>query len=149
MTQPLDVVLTELQGVLKGGLDEDKDGDMEEVKGLKFISNKLIKLFERNRRLKYTNVSKILIDNFSSESNDSRNIKRRVYDAINVMVAAGLFSKNGDNLEKKESRVYRDKVEGLRNDLNSEYTQKQTVVNNKKMMASRLNKRKNKIEELL
>ena len=33
--------------------------------------------------------------------------------------------------------------------MNSEYTQKQTVVNNKKTMASRLNKRKNKIEELL
>jgi hypothetical protein len=43
----------------------------------------------------------VLIDNFSSESNDSRNIKRRVYDAINVMVAAGLFSKSGDSLEKR------------------------------------------------
>jgi hypothetical protein len=91
-------VLTELHGVLRGGLDDDREGDQEEVKGLKFISNKLIKLFERNRRLKYTHISKILIENFSSESNDSRNIKRRVYDAINVMVAAGLFSKNGDNL---------------------------------------------------
>ena len=65
--------------------------------------------------MKYTNISKILIDNFSSESNDSRNIKRRVYDAINVMVAAGLFNKNGDNLEKKESQAYREKVETLRN----------------------------------
>jgi hypothetical protein len=48
--------------------------------------------------MKYSSISKILIDNFSSESNDSRNIKRRVYDAINVMVAAGLFIKNGDIL---------------------------------------------------
>jgi hypothetical protein len=80
------------------------------VKGLKFISNRLIKLFERNRKLKYSHISKILIDNFASESNDSRNIKRRVYDAINVMVAAGLFSKSGDMLEKKESSTYRESV---------------------------------------
>lgn len=98
LIQPLEVVLAELQGVSKGGLEEEKEGDQEEVKGLKFISNRLIRLFERNRKLKYTHISKILIDNFSSESNDSRNIKRRVYDAINVMVAAGLFSKNGDML---------------------------------------------------
>ena len=82
----------------KGGLEEEKEGDQEEVKGLKFISNKLIKLFERNRRLKYSHISKVLIDNFASEESDSRNIKRRVYDAINVLVAAGLFTKNGDNL---------------------------------------------------
>jgi hypothetical protein len=50
--------------------------------------------------MRYNNLSKILIDNFSSESNDSRNIKRRVYDAINVMVSAGLFVKTGDILEK-------------------------------------------------
>lgn len=56
----------------------------------------------------------MLIDNFSSESNDSRNIKRRVYDAINVMVAAGLFRKVGDSLEKKEENGFRDRVEQLR-----------------------------------
>jgi len=106
----------------------------------------LIKLFERNRRLKYSNISKILIDNFSSESNDSRNIKRRVYDAINVMVAAGLFSKNGDNLEKRESKTYRDKVDGLKGQLVNDFNKQQTIVNNKKMLANRLNKRKQKIK---
>jgi hypothetical protein len=90
------------------------------VKGLKFISNKLIKLFEKNRKLKYSNISKILIDNFSSESNDSRNIKRRVYDAINVMIAAGLFVKNGDILEKQESLTYRDRVEVLKSEIGTE-----------------------------
>ena len=73
------------------------------MKGLKFIFNKLIKLFEKNRKLKYNHISKIFIENFSSESNDSLNIQRRVYDAINVMFAAGLFVKNGDILEKQES----------------------------------------------
>lgn len=86
-----------------------------------------------------------MIDNFSSESNDSRNIKRRVYDAINVMVAAGLFNKNGDNLEKKESKSYRDKVDSLKGDLSAEFNRRQVIVNNKKMLANRLNKRKNKI----
>lgn len=45
LTQPIETVLTELQGALRGGLDEEKEGDQEEVKGLKFISNKLVKLF--------------------------------------------------------------------------------------------------------
>ncbi len=57
-------------------------------------------MFDRKKKMRYNNLSKILIDNFSSESNDSRNIKRRVYDAINVMVSAGLFVKTGDILEK-------------------------------------------------
>jgi hypothetical protein len=85
------------------------------VKGLKFISGKLARLFDRNRKLKYNYISRVLIDNFSSESNDSRNIKRRVYDAINVMVAAGLFVKVGDSLEKKEEEGYRRRVDSLRN----------------------------------
>jgi hypothetical protein len=93
-------VVGELRGLARGGLEEERE-DAEEVKGLKFISGKLARLFDRNRKLKYSYISRVLIDNFSSESNDSRNIKRRVYDAINVMVAAGLFSKSGDSLEKR------------------------------------------------
>lgn len=87
-----------------------------------------------------------MIDNFASESNDSRNIKRRVYDAINVMVAAGLFVKTGDMLEKKETRAYREKVEGIKADLNTMVTHKQTSVNSKKIYATRLAKRRQKIE---
>ena len=119
------------------------------MKGLKFISNKLIKLFEKNRKLKYNHISKILIDNFSSESNDSRNIKRRVYDAINVMVAAGLFVKNGDILEKQESLTYRDKVEALKAEIGAEHRELQTAVANKAFLISRLAKRKLKIQELI
>ena len=63
------------------------------MKGLKFIFNKLIKLFEKNRKLKYNHISKIFIENFSSESNDSRNIQRRVYYAINFKVTAASLSK--------------------------------------------------------
>ena len=119
------------------------------MKGLKFISNKLIKLFEKNRKLKYNHISKILINNFSSESNDSRNIKRRVYDAINVMVAAGLFVKNGDILEKQESLTYRDKVEALKTEIGAEHRELQTAVANKAFLISRLAKRKLKIQELI
>ena len=65
------------------------------------------------------------------------------------MVAAGLFSKNGDNLEKQESSAFREKVEVLRHEVNGEYAQKQAVVNNKKMVANRLAKRKHRIEEII
>ena len=73
------------------------------MKGLKFISNKLMRLFEKTRRIRYGSLTKVLIDNFASEANDSKNIKRRIYDALNVMVSAGLFIKNGDFLEKAET----------------------------------------------
>lgn len=116
------------------------------MKGLKFISSKLAKLFEKNRKLKYSHISQLLIENFSSVSNDSRNIKRRVYDAINVMVAAGLFVKNGDFLEKQESTGYRDKVELLKADIAAEQKQLQTSVANKKMMIGRLLKRTMKVK---
>lgn len=65
-----------------------------------------------------------------------------MYDAINVMVAAGLFSKNGDMLEKKESSSYRRRVETLRADLSNEQNHTQVSVNNKKLLLSRLGKRK-------
>ncbi len=149
LTQPLVELLTEIHGMAKGGLEDQNQGEHEEVKGLKFISNKLIKLFEKNRKLKYSNISKILIDNFSSESNDSRNIKRRVYDAINVMIAAGLFVKNGDILEKQESLTYRDRVEVLKSEIGTEQKQLQTSVANKTLLIARLAKRKIKLKELI
>ena len=109
-TVDLPTAITELRGLARGGLEDEREGDGQEVKGLKFISGKLARLFDRNRRLKYSHISRVLIDNFTSESNDSRNIKRRVYDAINVMVAAGMFHKSGDSLEKKEEQGFRDRV---------------------------------------
>lgn len=76
-----------------------------EIKGLKFISTKLAKLFFKNRKLPYNEVSKILIDNFASEQKDERNIKRRVYDAVNVLVAAGILVKRNNTVEMVRGRV--------------------------------------------
>ncbi len=119
------------------------------MKGLKFISGKLVKLFDRNKKLKYNHISHVLIDNFSSESNDSRNIKRRVYDAINVMVAVGLFKKDGDSLEKKEQGEYRRRVDEIMTDLSKESTQKQTSLAIKKKLLANLTKRKDKMGEII
>ena len=77
---------------------------------MKFIAGKLARLFDRNRKLQYSHINKVLIDSFSSEGNDSRNIKRRAYDAINVMVAAGLFRKNGDVLEKNTEAGLKERI---------------------------------------
>jgi hypothetical protein len=65
------------------------------------------------------------------------------------MVAAGLFSKNGDMLEKKESSSFRNQVETLKADLSNDQTQTQISVNNKKLLLSRLTKRKHKLEEII
>ena len=39
---------------------------MDEIKGLKFIAMKLAKLFMKNRKLPYNEISKILVNNFAS-----------------------------------------------------------------------------------
>jgi hypothetical protein len=67
---------------------------------LKFISNRLAKLFDKNKKMLYHQITKLLINSFATEGNDEKNIKRRIYDAINVMVAADLFRKNGEYIEK-------------------------------------------------
>ncbi len=80
-------------------------GNQAEIKGLKFISAKLAKLFFKNRTLPYNEISKILIDNFAAEQKDQRNIKRRVYDAINVLVAAGILVKKNNSIEMIKNKV--------------------------------------------
>ena len=65
------------------------------------------------------------------------------------MVAAGLFVKNGDILEKQESLTYRDKVEALKTEIGAEHRELQTAVGNKAFLISRLAKRKLKIQELI
>jgi hypothetical protein len=108
----LSAIFTELKSINNERLDDknDQNDQQEEIKGLKFISNRLAKLFDKNKRLQYSQITKILIDNFASESNDSRNIKRRVYDAINVMIAAEVFQKNSDFIEKIEHPIFMDAV---------------------------------------
>jgi len=63
------------------------------------------------------------------------------------MVASDLFQKKGDMLEKKESEVYCEKVETLKIKLMSEYNERQNILNNKRIMLSRLMKRKIKFTE--
>jgi hypothetical protein len=59
-------------------------------------------------------ITKILINSFATEGNDEKNIKRRIYDAINVMVAADLFHKSGEYIEKVVSEDYFVQVKSLK-----------------------------------
>ena len=106
-------------------------------------------MFDRSRRLKYNHISRVLIDNFSSEANDSRNIKRRVYDAINVMVAAGLFRKTGEMLEKNEQEGFRERVEVFKTGLMQEYTERQATLQQKKALKGKIARREEKLAELV
>ena len=99
--------------------------------------------------MKYNHISKVLIENFSSEANDSRNIKRRVYDAINVMVAAGLFRKAGEMLEKNEEEGFREKVEGIKGGLMQEYAARQAALSHKKEMIAKMKKRELRIAAII
>ncbi len=77
---------------------KDERGE-EEIKGLKFIAKKIKILLEKNKKIEYNEASRILINNFASEEKAQRNIKRRVYDAINVLVSAGVIIKDDNKIE--------------------------------------------------
>lgn len=127
-------ILAELKSISNERLDEKNEHveQNEEVRGLKFISNRLAKLFDKNRKMQYNTITKILINNFASESNDSRNIKRRVYDAINVMVAAGVFEKNDEFVEKTEPTEHNEAIKLIKKGLDSIIKQKKISIDTKR-----------------
>lgn len=97
-------VFTEIKILQKDNLSDlpieaKEEKPDEEVKGLKFIAKKLKVLLEKNKKIQYNDASRILINNFASAEKDERNIKRRVYDAINVLVAAGVVTKENNKIQ--------------------------------------------------
>jgi len=70
-------------------------------KGLRHFSLKVCEKVERNKITTYNEVANELVTEFSIDDAtlDQKNIRRRVYDALNVLMAMDIISK-----EKKEIR---------------------------------------------
>ena len=45
-----------------------------------------------------------MTDEFQSTPKEHKNIKRRVYDALNVLIAANILTKNGKIIKKNQSK---------------------------------------------
>jgi hypothetical protein len=63
--------------------------------GLKEISNKVKKIIKDRRTTSYKEISDNIVQELDViSSQDSKNIRRRIYDALNVIKALGLFTNN-------------------------------------------------------
>lgn len=58
------------------------------------------------------------------------------------MVAAGVFEKIGDSLQRREEEGYRERVDELKSALNGEYGQRQTVIAARRKVLMTLTKKK-------
>lgn len=94
-------------------------------------------------------MTQILIKSFSSESQDQRNIKRRVYDAINVMVSAGHFQKKGESIERTENSLANVRTRGLRKSLDKRIAEREEEAEGKRRKINQLKKRIGKLKELV
>ena len=63
--------------------------------GLKEISSKVIEIIKREKQTSYKEISDEIINNINeSGTKDEKNIRRRIYDSLNVMKSINLFSKD-------------------------------------------------------
>lgn len=88
--------------------EEDNDGtapgsEHRSSRGLRVLSVKVKDVVGEKKRTSYKEVADDLIAEFSNkfkqrkpgEAKDEQNVKRRVYDALNVLIAADILKKDG------------------------------------------------------
>lgn len=97
--------------------------------GLKDLSMKVKEIVNCSGGLNYQEVTKLLISNLKQTGmaipfKDEKNIRRRVYDALNIMIAAKLIAKEGKKV-LPIGIVIEDPVEPLTED--SLYQKRKTI----------------------
>lgn len=85
--------------------DDNEDGDAKQrsSRGLRVLSVKVRDIVIEKQNTSYKEVADCLIDEFNMkyrakkpcEAKDVQNVKRRVYDALNVLIAADILKKDG------------------------------------------------------
>ena len=76
--------------------------------GLKILSWKVKEIVERLGSSTYQEVADSLVketEEFEGDSKDEKNIRRRVYDALNVLIAAGVLVKNNKKVEVLKKKI--------------------------------------------
>jgi len=82
--------------------DEGDDGKGRSSRGLRVLSLKVRDIVQEKKKTTYKEVAETLMGEVegpyktkSMESKEEQNVKRRVYDALNVLIAAGVIKKEG------------------------------------------------------
>ena len=76
--------------------DQDDESKSEtQIKNLKSIAKVVYRNLRKNNRLAFKQLASEIIPSLSSRKNSEeiKNIRRRLYDAVNVMVAANVLEK--------------------------------------------------------
>lgn len=87
--------------------------------GLKILSWKVKEIVQRLGNSTYQEVADCLVnesEDFENDKKDEKNIRRRVYDALNVLIAVGVIQKNGKKVQptQMETKSSSEKVKKLK-----------------------------------
>lgn len=77
----------------------DPRGFPKKRRGLKAFSAMILSLLHREHVMEYSRVAEVIVSLANNEDADDKNIRRRIYDALNVMCAVGL-------VRKKKKTIY-------------------------------------------
>lgn len=106
--------------------------------GLKEISNKVKKIIKDRRVTSYKEISDNIVQELDViSSQDSKNIRRRIYDALNVIKALGLFT---NNPQDTKSIVWNSDVNQaeINEDLKQKISEEEKIIAAKKEVAEEL-----------
>jgi len=109
VTKPLYNTTTLINEEEESGSDDDKDESFGDAKnrssrGLRVLSLKVRDIVSKKKKTSYKEVAEALLQDLSQKlkgksqaeiSKEEQNVKRRVYDALNVLIAADILRKEG------------------------------------------------------
>ena len=74
-------------------IPDDGPNSVRNYRGLKILSKKVKEIVEHGNNLSYKDVADTLINSISEDISikEEKNIRRRVYDALNVLISANVF----------------------------------------------------------
>jgi hypothetical protein len=89
--------------------DCESDNDARSTRGLRHLTSLVRDVVSTNRSTSYKEVAvklikKLIIAKGHDRIREEKNVRRRVYDAINVLIAAGVLEKHGKNVTLREDR---------------------------------------------
>lgn len=130
----------------------ESESDSEAIKstrGLRHLTSLVKEVVSSHQSTSYKEVAvklikKLIVSRGSDRLREEKNVRRRVYDAINVLIAAGILEKHGKRVTWREEW---DSIE--LDDLNLQYDKRLTAVKDKRAELSEALKRYISMKHLL
>ena len=111
--------------------------------GLKEISNMVMNIIKREKQTSYKEISNEIINNTNKIGiKDQKNVRRRIYDSLNVMKSMHLFSK-----EKGTKKIFWNEKKELQNDI--DYNDVYNINQEIETYTNEISLKKTKINNLL